>query len=78
MGPKYILLSAYDFLFNFVILFAVKKWQHYFLYQYVVIKTYQKVLKHLLKQSSTTMLQNWGLEKLMVLDFCIVYKKGKD
>jgi len=44
----------------------------------VVRKTYQKVLKHLLEQPPTTMLQNWGLEKLMGLVFRIEYKKGKD
>ena len=44
----------------------------------MVIKTYQKVLKHLLEQPPTTMLHKWGSEKLIGLNFCIEYKKGKD
>jgi len=57
-----------------VILFAVKKWKHYFLDQCVVIKT----LKHLLEQPPTAMLQNWGLEKLIGLDFKTKYKKDNE
>jgi len=70
MGPKYQLLSAYEKKFN-AILFAVKKWQHYFLGQHFIIKTNQKALKHLLEKPPTTLMQNWGLEKLMGLDFSV-------
>ena len=77
MGPKYQLLSAYEKEF-YAILFAVKKWQHYFLGQHFIIKTDQKALKHLLEQPPTTLMQNWGLEKLMGLDFSIEYKKRKE
>lgn len=61
----------------YALLLVVKKWQHYFLRQHFIIKTDQKVLKHLLDQPST-LIQNWGLEKLTGLDFSIEYKKGKD
>jgi len=68
------LLSAYEKKY-FIALFAVKKWQYYFLDQYVVIKIDQKVLKHLLEQPPRTMLQNRGFENLTSLDFRIEYKK---
>ena len=77
MGPKYQLLSANEKEF-YAILFAVKKWQHYFLGQHFIIKTDKKTLKHLLEQPLTTLMQNWGLEKLMGLDFSVEYKKGKE
>ena len=77
MGPKYQLLSAYEKEF-YAILFAVKKWQHYFLGKHFIIKTDQKALKHFLEKPPTTLMQNWGLEKLMGLDFSIEYKQGKE
>jgi len=44
----------------------------------MVIKTYQKALEHLLEEPPTTMLQNWGLGRLMGLNFRIEQKKDKD
>ena len=67
IGPKYKLLSAYEKEFH-AVLFAVKKWQHYLWGQHFIIKMDQKALQHLLLQPSTTLMQNWGLQKLMGLD----------
>ena len=57
IGKKYQMLSAYvkDF---YAILFEVRKWQHYFLGNHFIIKTYQKALKHLLEQPPTSLMQN--------------------
>ena len=70
------MLSAYEKEF-YAILFAVQKWQHYFLGNHFISKTDQKALKHLLEQPPTSLMQNWGLEKLMGLQFTIEYKKGR-
>jgi hypothetical protein len=61
MERKYQLRSANEKEF-YAILFASKKWQHYLLGRYFTIRTDQKALKHLLEQTPTTMMQNWGLE----------------
>ena len=55
MGKKYQMLSAYEKEF-YVILFAVQKWQHYFLGNHFIIKTDQKALKHLLEQPPTSLM----------------------
>jgi len=57
MGPRYQMLSAYENEF-YAILFPMKKWQHYFFYQHVIIRTDQKTLQHLLDQPPTTVMQN--------------------
>jgi len=77
MGPKYQLLST-DEKELLAILFAVKKVTTLLLRSTFNYKNRQKALKHLFEQPRTTLLQNWGLEKLMGLNFSIEYEKGKD
>lgn len=60
------------------ILLAVKSWHHYLIVARFIIKTDQKSLKHLMEQKVNTPLQHVWLSLLMVCDFEIFYKQGKE
>lgn len=57
---------------------TVHKWRYYLLGNKFVIKTYYEVLKHLMEQKLTTMLQHKWQSKLLGYDYMMLYKKGMD
>lgn len=61
-----------------MILFAVKKWEHYLRPKPFVIRTNHKSLKFLLAQKLKTLLQHTWLAKVIEFDYEIKYKKGKE
>ena len=77
LGPKHVGLSIYEKEF-LVVLMAMDKWRHYFEGGRFIIKTDHENLKFLLQQKFHTQLQKKGMSKLMVLDYVIQYRKGKD
>ena len=60
------------------ILHAVQKWQPYLLGNHFCINIDHKSLKYFLKQWVSSPTQQKWVNKLMVYDYEITYKKGKD
>lgn len=60
------------------IVFAVKKWRHYLMGCYFMIKTNQKALKYLLEQSIVNEGQQKWVSKLIGFKFEVQYKSSKD
>lgn len=58
----------------------VTRWRHYLTVSgnQLIIKTYQKILKHLLEQRFETKEQQRWATKLMDLDYTIKYKPGTE
>lgn len=77
LAPKHHAMSMYDRELLDLI-FAVTKWSHYLLGRHFVVRTDQKVLKHLLDQQIHTDFQVARISKLMAFDFSIAYKKGSE
>ena len=60
------------------VIFAVKKWRHYLLFNHFIIKTDQRSLKYLLEQHLNTPIQQQWLPKLLEFDYEIQYRQGKE
>lgn len=76
LAPKHQGLSTYEKELLAIVM-ATQKWFTYLHGHHFIIKTDHQILKFLLKQRLSTLLQQKWLAKLMGLDYEITYKKGK-
>ena len=77
LAPRHLSLSVYDKEL-LIVVYAVKKWDHYLSSQHFLIKTDHQSLKFLLEQRITTAHQQKYIAKLFGYDFEITYKKGRE
>lgn len=77
LGPKWQKLYVYEKEL-LAIVFAVQKWEQYLIGRTFFINNDQKSLKWLLQQKISTPFQQFWLSKLMVFDYEIHYKFGKE
>lgn len=72
-----LLLSTYEKEMLALVL-AVERWRHYLLGRQFKVYTVQQSLKYLWDQKIITIARQRWLYKLMMFDFVIIYKRGKE
>jgi len=77
LGDKHKHLSIYEKEF-LALLMAVQKWRQYLQTQEFIIRTDHKSLAYLTDQNLQSDMQRKAMQRLMGLQFKIIYKKGKE
>jgi len=77
LGEKHRTPSIYEKEFLALIM-AVERWRHYLQRQQFLIVTYHKSLAYLNEQNLHSDMQRKAMDRLMGLQFKIIYRQGKE